>query len=443
MLKNIKNKIGDLWWYSAILFFASRSGDLIQAFIGIWLVPKFVGPKELGAIMPIQQLSGLLTVPITAVTIVFAKFVNSYATRGEYGKVKSFIRDTAISSVIIFLFCMATAYLILPQFYSRLNITSGALTILILASGFIGNISQLYTSALQGLKKFNILTAISFIGAPIRLITLIVFMPFRALSGFVLGQTTPAATSSIVAAFSIRREFYAVKTDTTWRQDIPAIVKYLIPICAFLAFTTLSGTIYNTIYRQRLPEIESAAYYMLSRLAEIANYVGTTMIVVLFPLASEAHEMKREKPSILRHTIFATAITTGLLAIIFAFSGHFIFSLSKIWSVYLPYSYLLPWTTIIFGTSSIIGSVISYEIACRRFCFAFSIAAFSLLTTFIMATFTGYEFFRGFLPNQIIDWISAHNLSSLSRMTWFALVSAGIQLTFLFIFLKNKLRHDN
>lgn len=58
LLNRIHARVGDLWWYSAMIFLACRSGDAIQAFIGLWLVPKHV---------------------------------NTYATRGEYGKVKSFI----------------------------------------------------------------------------------------------------------------------------------------------------------------------------------------------------------------------------------------------------------------------------------------------------------------------------------------------------------------
>ncbi len=426
-----------------MIFIACRSGDLIQAFIGIWLVPKYVGPEELGAIIPIQQLSGFLTVPIAALTIAFTKFVNTYATRGEYGKVKSFIRDTIIGSIFLFLFCIAFAYLILPQFYNRLNIASGALTMLILASGFIGNIAQLFTSALQGLKKFKTITAINFIGAPIRLITLVVFMPLRALSGFVLGQATPAAASSLIAASTLYRELSVINGDTSWRRDIPAIVKYLIPIGVYLAFITLSGAISNTIYRQRLPEIESAAYYMLSRFAEIVNYVGISMALVLFPLAAEAHETKKENLSILRHTIIATALTTGLLAVLFAFTGRLILSISQTWSFCLPYTYLLPWTTVVFGASSIIGNVISYEIACRRFGIAFYVTMLSLSITFIMASFTGYEFYRDVLPDVIVDWMRAHNLSSLSRMTWFALASATIQLIIVLSYIKKRMRHDN
>ena len=40
LLNRIHERVGDLWWYSAMIFLACRSGDAIQEFIGLWLVPK-------------------------------------------------------------------------------------------------------------------------------------------------------------------------------------------------------------------------------------------------------------------------------------------------------------------------------------------------------------------------------------------------------------------
>ena len=106
LLDRLHSKLGDLWWYSLMIFVACRSGDVIQAFIGLWLVPKYVGTEELGAVLPLQQLSGLFAVPLAILATVFAKYVNTYATRGEYGKVKSFIRDVLLAACGVFLVCI-------------------------------------------------------------------------------------------------------------------------------------------------------------------------------------------------------------------------------------------------------------------------------------------------------------------------------------------------
>ena len=241
-------------------------------------------------IAPILEPQYWLSVYQLILAIVFSKFVNTYATHEEYGKVKCFIRDIIIVASLIFLICIIIAYLVIPYFYNRFRIESGTLTFLILAAGFSSNLSQLFINALQGLKRFKILTIINLIGAPIRLATLLIAMPFRALSGYILGQITPPVSISVVAAISIYKQLRNTPADKSWRLDIPAILKYLWPVAIYTPFTVLFSTISSTIYRQHLPEIESAAYYLISRFAEIASYVGLSMTLILFPMASEAHE---------------------------------------------------------------------------------------------------------------------------------------------------------
>lgn len=415
-----------------MIFIACRSGDLIQAFIGLWLVPRYVGQDELGVVLPLQQLCGLFAVPLSVLAIVFSKYVNTYATHGEYGKMKSFIYDVLLTASVIFVLCIGLAYIIVPHFYDRLRISSGSLTLLVLAAGLTGNISSLLNNALQGLKKFKALTIINMVSAPIRLITLIVAMPFRALSGYLLGQATPPAATSIIAAFSIHRELHGIIPDTSWRKDIPKILRYLWPVAVFTAFTALFGAISTTVYRQRLPEIESSAYYLISRFAETAGYIGVSMMVILFPLAAEAHEKGKEDTSSMWRTVAVTFITTVILSCAFAIAGSFLFNLTEIWNCYLPYANLLPWTTLTIGTGTIINIMVSYEMACRRFSIPFFIIIFNLLITTILVSFTGWEFYRGILPDPMVDWMATHNLSNLTRLTWFNAISATIQIILLF-----------
>ncbi len=427
-LHNLRTKLGDFWWYSLLIFLACRSGDAIQAFIGLWLVPKYVGQEELGAVLPLQQLCALFAVPLAALATVFAKYVNTYATRGEYGKVKAFIRDTLWLAGGFFAVCIVAAYVILPHFYERLNIAAGLLTVLILLSGFMGNLAQLFSNALQGLKKFNALTLTNLLGAPIRLVTLLAAMPFRPLSGYVLGQATPPATTSLIAAWVLRKDLKNIPYDTSWRHDLKEIARYFLPILVYVGLSTLFSAISATVYRQRLPEIESAANYLLSRFAEIAAYLGTSMMVVLFPLAAEAHEKGKENTAPLKKTVWGIALSTLALAILFSFITRPLLSLTATWRVYLPYAQLLPPMTIAMGLTCIGSSFTTYEIACKRL----TIPIFTLIVNAVWATFlvcfTGYEFFRGKLPDTIVDGMGALNLATLTHLTYAFLLCKTCQL---------------
>ena len=57
-------RLGDFWWYSLMLFCACRAADLLNAFVGLWLVPKYVDPSELGAVTPLGNFAGLLALPV-------------------------------------------------------------------------------------------------------------------------------------------------------------------------------------------------------------------------------------------------------------------------------------------------------------------------------------------------------------------------------------------
>lgn len=99
----IKGRLGELWWYTILLFVAQQFGAVINAFIGLWLVPKYVPQQELGAILPLAQVGTALTVPLSVLAITFSKYVNLFATQGEYGKVKVLLRDVFCLSGVVFL----------------------------------------------------------------------------------------------------------------------------------------------------------------------------------------------------------------------------------------------------------------------------------------------------------------------------------------------------
>lgn len=414
-------RVGDFWWYSLMIFVACRSGDAIQAFIGLWLVPKYVGPEELGAVLPLQQLAGLFSVPLAILATVFAKYVNVYATRGEYGKVKGFIRDVLGASAALFAVCIAGAYLIMPFFYDRLRIASGSLTLLILLCGLTANIGTIVASAQQGLKRFKAMSVMNLVSAPIRLVTLLVAMPYRALSGYLLGQATPTATTSLLAVLDIRNALRGHAPDTSWRRDLPKIWRFLWPFALCTLVGTFAGAMTATVYRQRLPEVESAAYYMLTRFSDMVGFVATAFSLILFPLASEAHEQGKENRKLLGHSILATLGGSVLLALAFGVVAKPLFALTETWRAYLPYVYLLPILTFSNGLGLSAGAIANYELACGRFGALALMILLNLAYAALLIAFTGCEAFRGLAPDALVDWMKSLHVASLPTVTGLSL----------------------
>ena len=348
-LRKLREKSGELWWYSALIFLSCRAGDAIQAFTGLWLVPKYVGTEELGAAQPLISSSSLFALPLYILAIPFSRFLALYSSRGQFGKVKRLLSIGLGATLLVFFATLALSRFFFPFFFERLGIEEGSLGFLIVSAGLCGCVADVFTNALRGLKKFNTMALVNILGAPLRLVVMLVFMPFRALSGYMMGQASGPVLTIATAAIALRKHIFtsSVKSEKIGRADIAAMIRYTIPIALFTATSFFSGTWQGVLFRQRLPVAESAAFYMISRFADIAHWAGITLSAVVLPLIVE----KREKGdsvaerSLLLRSMFGALVPGLIVAVVFIFLSHFIFNLVPLWREHLPYAHLLPlWT---------------------------------------------------------------------------------------------------
>jgi hypothetical protein len=89
---------------------------------------------------------------------------------------------------------------------------------------------------------------------------------------------------------------------------------------------------------------------------------------------------------------------------------------------------LLPVLTITIGLGSATNTIIAFDMACCRFKSAAHLVALNFIWIVFLVTFTGYEFFRGKLPDQVVDWIGQTGFSHLAPITFGSLVLAVLQL---------------
>ena len=226
LLSKIHTKLGDFWWYSLMIFLAQRAADALNVFVGLWLVPKYVEPSELGAVMPLTQFATFLALPIAIFATTFRYELTTLTVERKFGQMKALMRGVFIATAVFFILAMVISRILLPHFLERIRVAEGALGLVILASSFAGTIAPVYTSALQSLKKFKTVSIISVLGAPIRLITMLVTMPLRALTGYFVGQTTPSLFSIATSVVGLRKEL-AVPAEPFWtRTTVRRFVRY-------------------------------------------------------------------------------------------------------------------------------------------------------------------------------------------------------------------------
>lgn len=395
----LKAKLGDLWWYTILLFVAQRLGDVINLFVGLWIVPRYVPMEDLGAVLPITAFTAFIALPLAIVTTPFQKFVALFNSQGELGKVKSLIRDVFIGTLLLGLVTFLVSWLVLPFFFERMRLAAGSLGALMLALAIAGAVSGVFCNAVTGLKRFDANVWLTLLGAPMRLVVMLVTMPFRALSGYVLGQGAPHAVSILGSLWALR-DFLkkGIKCEPYLKEYGREIFLYTLPIVIWTAANAVSGSVDTLVIRHRLSDFESAGYYMISRFSEIAGYLGLLFPSLLFPMVASMRSDDPDSRRLLLHSTLGTFVCGLLVAAIVFFFGGDLLGLTETWRTYRP---LAPHMTLMALTTAITVTgtcFITFETAQGRFRFLWYVVPLLAMKSVFLYAITGYGFFMGKLP---------------------------------------------
>jgi len=430
----VKKWLGPLWWYTLILFCVQRAGDVINAFVGLYLVPKYVPQSELGAVLPLAQIGGALGLPLAILSAPFAKYLNTYATHGEVGKVKSLLRDAFVIQGVAFVVLMVYARFFMPMVFERMRVQEGSLGMLVVTCGVLGSFAPVFNSALQALKKFRPMAICGLISAPVRLVSMIICMPIRALSGYFMGQIIPTACNIAITLFGLRQLLGpGVKAEPYLRTDWKPMLRYALSVSVIVIVGTLQSTVEGFVIRHRLPDVESAGYYIISRFAELGSYAGITISTVMFPLVAERHERGDNPVRLLWETMAGSLGFGLLLAAAFYFVGARILGLLPAWREYVLFAPQMALLTVLYALRSACSCFSNYEMACRRFGFIWYVGLTVIVECVLLYGLTGYSFFAPWLSKETIEWMASLRAARLEFLMGMMVWASVIPLAFMML----------
>ncbi len=427
-LQKIRNRLGEFWWASLIFFIALRFGDAINAFTGLFIVPKFVSQDELGAVLPVLNFTVFLSLPLSIFITGYTKLLNVCSVRDEWGKVKRMYLDVLRYSFIFIFLSVLLVVIFHGLVFERLRIQETSLGVVIVAAGLCGAFAPLFTNTLQGLKKFRELSLVNIIAAPIRLVVVLIAMPIKALTGFFVAHGSVPFAQIIASTFAIRKTVFSseLKAEPYFDEKTRRwFYRFLFLNALFVVPMILGNCVETMIIRQRLSELDSAAFYMLSRIAEIGGYLGLTLMVVIFPFASEQHEKGRDSDLLLLCVIGASAVFSILFAIGCYFTKDFILPLLPNGESYLSYTKEYMLLIFIYSSIAIWYCFINNEMASERFTFLRYHIVIQALFIALLFILTGYGYFYGYLPES---WVNAIRDLNACRLSFILSLIAGVNI---------------
>ena len=401
-----------------MLFCACRAADVLNAFVGLWLVPKYVDPSELGAVMPLTQFANFLAIPIAAFANTFRNELTRLSIAKEFGKLKTLMRGVFAATAVFLFVAIVVARFLLPAFLERIRIVEGSLGLVIIAASFVSAVSPIYGNALQALKKFKAQSILSIVGAPIRLVVMLVAMPFRAITGYFIGQASVPVFSIGASVVALRKEL-SVKAMPYWNKVTAP--KFTALFAIFLAIGLVDGfflLVESMVLRQRLPDLDSAGYYMATRFSEIATFLSATLTFTIFPFAAEKAAKQEDIRPLVTKSLLVNAVFCIALALPFLFFGQRILLMLPHGNQYSVYWWSIPWLIGITFISATTGFFVTAEFSASRFGFLKWYLPIDFAYPILLLLVSGHGYLAGIIPLSWTNFLTSHNIYSLKTMLY-------------------------
>ena len=352
-----------------LLFLALRAGDLVNLAAGMWFVPRYVSPEEIGAVLPVASFATFLSLPVFAFAMAVMRECAALAADGDRGRIKSLLRGVFVVVALATLAVLAAVTFLAPRFLSAMRVADTSVGALVASAAFLGCVAPVYTDALQSLKRFGALAAVEFGGALARFLVMLVAMPVRALAGYFAGQAALPLFRIAASVAALRRDL-AVPPQPYWDRDNCHRLAFLfLAVIAYQAAPMAAALVEQTLLRTALSAADSAGFYMVSRFSDALYFLTFPLLLVLFPHTAENARRGRPTGPLVLKCCAVTLAAAALAAAVFAAFGARLLALLPHGSDYAACARLMPLLTIATALTACQVFFTNAEVSAGRFGF--------------------------------------------------------------------------
>lgn len=264
---------------------------------------RLLGPEDYGILAAIMSILYVFTVPSEALQTVASRYTSKFKAKGEFGKIKFFIKHTVLLNIKIAAVLMIVFALLAVFFLSSLiniPIQYLLLTSLLLISLFV---TPVIRGVLQGLKKFNALGANMVLESMLKIVFSVaaVIIGIR-LYGIIIGLFLAILIAFFIAFFSIK-EIRKVKEG---EEKGIGVYRYNIDIFLATLAIILMYSLDIIIARAFFDAATAGQYAVASMLGKIIFFAVMPIGKAMFPITSERHEKGEETAKSFRKAMMLT-----------------------------------------------------------------------------------------------------------------------------------------
>ncbi len=398
-----------------LMFLALRAGDAVSLAAGMWFVPRYVSPEDIGAVLPVTSFATFLSLPVFALAMAVMKESAVLSARGERGRVKSLLGGVFVAAATSLMLVLTAAAVAVPRYLDMMRVSDASAGFLVVAAAFLGCVAPVYTDALQSLKRFRALAAIEVVGSFVRFVAMLSTMPIRALTGYFAGQAALPAFRIVGSVFALRRDL-SVKSEPYWNRDsLRRLAMAFVAILAYQGVPMAASLIEQTVMRTTLSTADSAGYYMVSRFSDFLAYLTFPLLLVMFPYtASAADRLGSTRPFVLKCS-GVTLVAATAMALAYTAFGNGLLALMPNGEDYEQYAVYMPYLTIAGAMTTCQVFYTNAEVSAGRFGFLWWLVPLHIVYPAVLALAAKLGF-----VNNMTALVACISTASILRFTFAA-----------------------
>jgi len=394
-----------LAWHGGILLIISRVADAANLLIGVVLIPRFVNADELGAVLPLTQLSLLFASPMGAVARAGLRAVALHQAREETAAAENVIglmyRLAAMSSMLFLVLVVG----VWDGIGERLALSSPVILILVVAVGMASCWRPVVAHLVQGLQLFYRYSFSILVETSTRLCLCAALLPLLHLKGYLLSLFVSSAVSLLFLHLGLRRWRQRVVVAGSYSDTLRRLWPDVYPLLIFYGVLAVQGVVEPWVIRQRLPAEESAAFYVLFKFGAIPTYVSSALVPFFLSMAASRVGTGKSTRRMHGFAMGAT-LSVGLLATIGAWCfGREVLGLYSAWRPYARFAAYLAPLTLSMALHAVLLLHAAHETAMGRYRFVKTLSVPVVLEVCLLYALMGWEFFADRLPGCVSLWL--------------------------------------
>ncbi len=400
-LQILRERMGPLWWHTAILLVVGRLGDVVNLYTGFFFLPGALSVGDLGAVDPINRLAVFGAVPISVLSIVAAKYLSAYHAVGAYGKIRCFFGDLRKVALVCSLLMVAFISASYPGLRLRLRLDSPYVFPALCGFAVAACWQPMIAMMIQGTQRFRTVTFLSVADPLLRLGICVVAVPRLGLTGYLVAAIAGAGLHYVTGRRVLRRFLGATADWSSYRGDWPDMARYAAPVAVYVGACSLQAFVEPFTVKHFLAPEDAAAFYMTWRYADMPTLLLSVLNFVLLPVVSFRHEQGGGTQAYLRQALTAALAVCLVGALVMGLTAPWVFGLRAAWRPFVPYADRVWQLCVILSIQTLMMVFATHQMACRRFGFVWTVALVAVLESAVLYGSFVWSAFQHFLP---ADW---------------------------------------